>query len=148
LAGPVIGALIPDVPPVHVKVHDGDDPVPVVPLVWLPATVVLGVEIDRAAVEPWADPPLCIGRAPVAAAAAVPRPNSATVAAEAALAVRTLEIMLFLFEREVAVRRRAAEGTRVLDTIAAAMEATAPSPASSDGEPGAWAALTSEARRE
>lgn len=100
MAGPVIGALIPDVPPVPVKVPDGDDP-----LVWLPTVVVLGLEMDRAAAEPWADPPeLCIGKAPVAAAAAVPRPNSATVATEAALAVRTLEIMLFLFEREVAVR--------------------------------------------
>lgn len=59
-----------------------------------------------------------------------------------------MEIMLFLFEREVAARRRAAVGMRVLDTIAAAMEATAPSPASSVGAPGAWAALTSDARRE
>lgn len=73
----------------------------------------------------------------MAAAAAVPRPKSATVAAEAALAVRTLEIMLFLFEREAAVRGRAAGGTIVLDTIAAAIEATAPSPASSHGDPGA-----------
>ena len=52
LAGPVINALIPDVVPAPVKAPDGESPVPLEPLVWLPATVVLVVEIDRAAAEP------------------------------------------------------------------------------------------------
>ena len=53
LAGPVIGALMPDVPPVPVEVPDWDDPVPLrPPLVWPLAVVVLGLEIDRAAAEP------------------------------------------------------------------------------------------------
>src|SRR5581483_2040000 len=105
------------------------------------------VEIDRAAVVPCAGPPdACMGRAPVAAAAAVPRPNNATVAAVAALAVRTLESMVFLLERK-AVAAGATGGTRAFDTIAAAIDATEPSPASSLGDPGAWADLTSDARR-
>lgn len=115
----------------------------------MPVPDVPELEIDREAVVPCDDPPeLCTGKAPVAAAAAVPRPNSATVAAVAALAVRTLDSILFLFEPDTAVRPLAAAGTMVFDTIAAAMAATAPSPTSSSEDPGACAARTSDASRE
>lgn len=86
-------------------------------------------------------------RAPVAAAAAVPRPNNATVAAVAAFAVRTLESMVFLFEFGAAFDVTAAAGMSVFDTIAAAIAATAPSPTSSSKDAWVWAALTSDASR-
>ena len=82
----------------------------------------------------------------MAAAAAVPRPNRATVAKVAALALRIFEIMFFLLAVDM-VAVPVATGGSVLDTIAAAIEATAPPPASSANDPSDPAARTRDARR-
>jgi len=59
---------------------------------WCEAAVARPVAAWVLALEVWP------GRDPVAAAAAVPRPKAATVAAAANLAVRTLDSIAFLLE--------------------------------------------------